>query len=84
MSAKHESHNYQIVVQGHLDDRWKNWFEGLTIKRRSVGVTEFIGEIVDQSALFGILNRLNDIGLELISVHRYSKFTEGKDSEEEI
>jgi len=79
MFAKHEAHYYQIIVQGHLDDRWINRFEGLRIECCRSGVTKISGEIVDQSALYGILNHLNDIGLELISLQRKTKKSDDED-----
>lgn len=61
---------YQIQVQGHLDARWLARFEGLTITLTPSGETIFTGSIVDQAALYGLLNRIRDLGLELISVQR--------------
>jgi len=61
--------NYQIQVKGHLDDRWLRQFEELTILLHPEGVTVISGEM-DQAALHGILNRIFDLGLILISVQR--------------
>ncbi len=61
---------YQICVKRHLDERWLRWFEGLTISRQPNGETVISGAM-DQSALFGVLNRIRDLGLELISVQRF-------------
>jgi 2-polyprenyl-3-methyl-5-hydroxy-6-metoxy-1,4-benzoquinol methylase len=60
--------NYQIRVKGHLDERWIRWFEGLDVTRLPNGETAISGEIMDQAALHGILNRIRDLGMELISV----------------
>jgi len=61
---------YQITVKGHLDNRWANWFEGLTITREDNGETRLIGPVVDQAALHGLLRKVRDLGLPLLSVTR--------------
>jgi hypothetical protein len=58
---------YQIRVQSHLDERWLRWFEGLVILRSPNGET-IISGVMDQSALHGILTRIRDLGLVLVSV----------------
>jgi hypothetical protein len=60
---------YQIRVQGKLDDRWSEWFSGLTItvESESSPVTQLVG-VIDQSALRGILNKIWDLNLVLVSV----------------
>ena len=60
---------YQIRIEGHLDERWLRWFEGLDVSPLPEGETIISGEM-DQSALHGVLNRIRDLGLELISVQR--------------
>ena len=60
---------YQICIEGHLDERWLRWFEDLEIALRPDGITVISG-VMDQAALHGILNRIRDLRLELISVHR--------------
>lgn len=60
---------YEIRVKGHLDERWMRYFEGLEILLQPDGETTVTG-LMDQSALHGILNRIRDLGLELISVQR--------------
>lgn len=60
---------YQICVEGHLDERWLRWFEGLVVVPRPDGETVISG-LMDQAALHGVLNRLRDLGLVLISVQR--------------
>ena len=60
---------YQIRIEGHLDERWLRWFEGLDVSQLPEGETIISGEM-DQSALHGILNRIRDLGLELISIQR--------------
>lgn len=59
---------YQIRIRGHLDCQWTNWFEGLTITLEDYGDTVLTGPIVDQAALHGLLKKIRDIGLPLLSV----------------
>jgi hypothetical protein len=59
---------YEIRVKGHLDGRWSEWFDGLTIANVEDGDALLSGEIVDQSALHGMLNKVRDLNLPLISV----------------
>ena len=67
-----ESDYYQICIKGHLDEHWALWFDGMTIQRtvdaEGVPITLITGQVVDQSALYGTLSRLRDLGLILISV----------------
>ena len=60
----------EIRIQGHLDERWADWFEGLTITREDNGETRLTGRVVDQAALHGLLRKVRDLGLPLISVNR--------------
>ena len=59
---------YQIRVKGHLDGRWSEWFDGLQISNSENGVAVLSGEIVDQAALHGVLNKVRNLNLPLISV----------------
>jgi hypothetical protein len=59
---------YEIKISGHLEDRWTDWFQGLTFTHDSDGTTTLSGPIKDQTALRGILNHISDLGLVLISV----------------
>ena len=61
---------YQIRIAGNLDEHWSDWFGGLRIERRSHRETCITGPVADQAALHGILNRIFDLGLALISVQR--------------
>ncbi len=61
---------YEIRVQGSLADRWSSWFEGLTIRREPNGETVLSGPLPDQAALHGVLARVRDLNLVLISVRR--------------
>lgn len=65
---RHEQPTYEIRVQGRLDQRWAAWFDGLTVTAHGDGTTALAGPIVDQAALHGLLQRLHDIGVPLISV----------------
>jgi len=61
---------YQIKVKGHLEARWSDWFDGLTITHQENGETILSGPIVDQAALHGLLIKVRDLGLVLLSVNR--------------
>ena len=64
----HEAGRYEIRLQGHLDARWSDWFDGLTLTRESDGTTLLEGPVVDQAALHGLLQKVRDTGLPLVSV----------------
>ncbi len=64
----HEPGHYEIRIKGHLDDRWADWFEGLTITREDNGETLLTGTVVDQAALHGLLRKVRDLGMPLLSV----------------
>ncbi len=61
---------YQIRVNGHLGSQWTDWFEGLTITLEENGDTLLTGPVVDQAALHGLLRRVRDLGMPLLSVVR--------------
>ena len=61
---------YQIRIQGHLGRQWTDWFGGLAITLEEDGDTLLTGPVVDQAALHGLLKRVRDLGLPLISVIR--------------
>ncbi len=61
---------YEIRIKGHLDGRWADWFEGLTITLEDDGNTLLTGPVTDQAALHGLLRKVRDLGLPLISVNR--------------
>ena len=60
---------YQICVKGHFDLTWADWFDGLTIYHAENGVTVLMGTVADQAALYGMLNKLSDLGMTLVSVN---------------
>jgi hypothetical protein len=63
-----EAGRYEIRLQGRLDPRWSTWFDGLELTPGADGTTVIHGPVADQAALHGLLARLRDIGLPLISV----------------
>ncbi len=66
----HEPGHYEIRIKGHLENRWANWFDGLTITLEDNGETRLTGPVVDQAALHGLLRKVRDLGMLLISVKR--------------
>ena len=71
MSAGQESEGqeiYQIIVKGVLDSKWSDWFEGMTVTPQPDGETVLTGPVADQAALHGLLQKIRDMGLPLVSV----------------
>lgn len=64
----HHPDRYEIRFKGHLDSRWATWFDGMSLTTNSDGTTLIEGAVVDQAALHGLLSKLRDIGLPLLSV----------------
>jgi hypothetical protein len=62
------SGRYEIRVKGHLESRWAVWLDGMTLTHEADGTTSIHGPVIDQAALHGVLHRLRDTGLPLISV----------------
>ena len=60
---------YQIRIAGQLSSDWSDWLEGLTITLEDNGDTLFTGPVVDQAALFGLLKKVRDLGIPLVSVN---------------
>ena len=65
-----ESVLHEIRVQGHLGDRWAQWAEGLTLARSRDGTTTLTVPLADQAALHGLLNRIRDLNVPIVSVRR--------------
>ncbi|MEA2661885.1 MAG: hypothetical protein QOH08_1457 [Chloroflexota bacterium] len=65
-----EAGRYEIRLTGHLDAHWAAWFDGLSVGRDADGITVISGPIADQAALHGVLQRVRDLGLPLVSVTR--------------
>jgi len=61
---------YQIRIKGHLGRQWTDWFEGLTITLEENGETLLTGPVVDDAALHGLLKKVRDLGMPLLSVNR--------------
>ena len=70
-AANHGSGRYEIRLNGHLDARWADWFGGLTLSREADGTTLIQGQVVDQAALHGLLQKVRDLGLPLISATQF-------------
>jgi hypothetical protein len=76
MSAEH----YEIRIQGVLGERWAAWFEGLQVRAEGTD-TVLSGPLADQAALHGVLARIGDLGIRLISVHRSDPGDFGKEDQ---
>jgi hypothetical protein len=61
---------YEVRVDGVLDGRWSAWFDGLQVSGDDRGQTTIAGPVTDQAALHGLLDKVRDLGLELLEVHR--------------
>jgi hypothetical protein len=68
MAAGQETGNYELRVEGHLDDHWGEWFEHLELTRANDGTTALCGPVADQAALHSLLTKVRDAGMVLISV----------------
>jgi hypothetical protein len=64
----HSPGGYEIRLKGHLDSRWAAWFDGLSLTNSSDGTTIICGPVADQAALHGLLQKVRDLGLPLVSV----------------
>ena len=59
---------YELRIKGHLDIRWADWFDGLSLAHEGDGTTVLRGPVVDQAALHGLLTKVRDLGMPLIAV----------------
>ena len=64
----HSPERYEIRLKGHLDSRWAAWFDGLSLTNEKDGTTIIRGPVADQSALHGLLQKVRDLGVPLVSV----------------
>jgi len=64
---------YRIIVRGHVGPTWEDWFDGFTIAAQKDGNTHLTGEVPDQAALFGLLRKVQNLGLPLVSVKQATK-----------
>ena len=67
-SGTNDSGRYEIRVKGRLAPRWAAWFDGMTLTRQDDGTTLIAGPVIDQAALHGLLQRVRDLGLPVVSV----------------
>ncbi|MDR6414969.1 hypothetical protein [Pseudarthrobacter sulfonivorans] len=68
---------YEIRIGGHLDQHWSAWFDGLALTHESDGTTRLRGFVADQAALYGVLTKVRDLGVVLISVEAVAPKVEG-------
>ena len=68
MKNSSNQQQYQIQIKGHLPESWSDWFDGLSLTQNPDGVTVITGTFSDQAALFGMLWRIRDLGIPLLSV----------------
>lgn len=61
---------YRIRVRGHLNDCWSDWFGGLSVECNEDGTSTLLGSLVDQAALHGVIARIRDLGLPLVSINQ--------------
>lgn len=75
---------YQIRIKGHLGSQWTNWFEGLIVTLEEEGSTLLSGPVVDQSALHGILKKIRDLGMPLLSVNSVETGTQDTSDNKQV
>ena len=68
--GRDDPRQYEIRLDGHLGPHWGVWFDGLTLVNEDGGTTAIRGEVVDEAALHGLLHKVRDTGLRLVSVNR--------------
>ena len=75
---------YQFRIKGHLSQQWMNWFEGLAISLEEDGNTLLSGTVIDQAALHGILKKIRDLGMPLLSVNPMVSGQETKEDTDQV
>lgn len=60
---------YRIRIKGHLGQQWVDWFDGLTVMLEEEGCTLLTGPVIDQAALYGVLKKIRDLGMPLLSLN---------------
>ena len=65
----YQPRHYEIRIKGHLDEQWADWFGGLTVTLNKGGDTLLTGPVIDQAALYGLLKKVRDLGMPLLSVN---------------
>jgi len=75
---------YQIIVSGHLDLKWQDWFDGFTITHHDINETRLTGKVTDQAALHGLLAKIRDLGLCLLSVSRVERIVDQSGSDDRV
>lgn len=81
-NQKEEAIIYQIRIEGQLGQQWIDWFDGLSINPGDNGTTLLTGPVIDQSALHGLLKKVRDLGMPLVSVNRME--TDGSSNPSQI
>lgn len=81
-NQKEEAIIYQIRIEGQLGQQWIDWFDGLSINPGDNGTTLLTGPVIDQSALHGLLKKVRDLGMPLVSVNRME--TDGSSNPNQI
>ncbi|HSB67353.1 MAG TPA: hypothetical protein VLD65_12305 [Anaerolineales bacterium] len=76
------THFYEIRIAGHLDPYWQDWFDGMSVTQEADGTTLLFGPVPDQPALYGLLRKVRDLGLPLISVRQMTDTLNRKNSNE--
>lgn len=74
---------YEIRIKGHLDAQWQDWFDGMSITLEADGTTLLSGPVPDQPALYGLLRKVRDLGLPLVSVNLRANATEQQNLKKE-
>jgi hypothetical protein len=67
-TGEHPGTDYQVVVKGHLEPYWSQWFDGMAIRNMPNGEAVLSGPVADQAMLHGLLIKVRDLGLELVSI----------------